>query len=92
MTATIARPDPLDRRFSRRVPTRSRGLIKTHGLETPCIVRDRSSGGARLVFERDVQLESAFTLTDATGNSPLQVKLVWIDCRQAGVSFLTPCK
>ena len=86
MPYPLARPDPLDRRYNRRVPSRARGVVQLAASTVDCIIRDRSPGGLRIVFRTPVELEPEFTLVEGAG-APRRVKLIWTDGRQAGVAF-----
>ena len=88
MPNPLARPDPLDRRYRRRVATRVRGSVHVGGRDIACIVRDRSRGGRRIVFEQDVDLEPTFLFAESGTHTPKQVRLIWTDGRQAGISIV----
>lgn len=85
MPYPLARPDPLDRRYNRRAPSRARGVVQLTTSTVDCIIRDRSPGGLRIVFRSPVELEPDFTLVEA--GTPRRVRLIWTDGRQAGVAF-----
>ena len=80
-----ARPDPLDRRISPRSQTDLRARVELDGVATPCAIRDRSPGGARIVMARACVLPSAFTLIETRSGRCWRAELVWSDDRQAGV-------
>lgn len=75
----------LDRRIHARSLTDERATALLARGEVACVVRDRSAGGARLVFKSPVDLEPAFQLRSGAVSRPVEV--IWSDRRQAGVRF-----
>ena len=75
----------LDRRIHTRSLTDERGVAVLGKGEVACVVRDRSAGGARLVFKAPLELDAAFQLR--TGAVSRRVEVIWSDKRQAGVRF-----
>ena len=84
-TYARSRPDPLDRRISSRSQTDIKAVIKLDGFDLPCAIRDRSSGGARLVMKADHPLPTAFRLVELKSGREHAATLIWTDKRQAGV-------
>ena len=79
--------DTLNRRIHPRSLTDERAEIAIFDHRLACVVRDRSHGGARLVFRRSgPALPSRFALVTNLGERA--VELVWFDGLQAGVRFL----
>ena len=83
-----AKPDPPDRRFTRRKTTAMRAEIVFDDARIACIVRDVSVGGARLILAEATDLPPEFTLTQGKGRRPRFARLVWIDDRQVGAAWL----
>ena len=82
-----ARPDPPDRRYNPRCVTNIRGVVRLpDGTTESCLVRDVSSGGCRLVFQRTIALPAEFELVIGEGGRARPVRLVWFEGRQAGVA------
>lgn len=52
-----------------------------------CIIRDRSDSGLRLVFKSRVALDPSFQIVAESLEVSRTVRLVWMDERQAGVTF-----
>lgn len=75
----------LNRRIHPRSLTDVRAHVQVNGTLVSCVIRDRSAGGARLVFRRVVQLPPRFELRERT--AVYGVELVWFDGVQAGVRF-----
>ena len=75
----------LDRRIHARSLTDERAVAVLARGEVACVVRDRSPGGARLVFKSPLELDPAFQLR--TGATSRPVEVIWSDKRQAGVRF-----
>jgi hypothetical protein len=84
-TYARSRPDPLDRRISPRSQTDLRATIKLDGFDVPCAIRDRSSGGARIVMKSDHPLPETFLLVEVKSGREHRARLIWSDKRQAGV-------
>lgn len=81
-----ARPDPPDRRFNPRCVTNVRGqIILPDGNRHPCLVRDISLDGARLVLDRPLDLSHEFSLAVGARGRPYPVRLVWFHDRQVGI-------
>ena len=75
----------LDRRIHSRSLTDERATALLTRGEVACVVRDRSSGGARLVFKSPTELDAAFQLRTGAVSRPVEV--IGADTRQAGVRF-----
>ena len=75
----------LNHRIHPRSLTDQRAEILVEGNRIGCVVRDRSDGGARLVFRRAVALPPTFTLQEKL--IVQVVELIWFDGVQAGVRF-----
>ena len=75
----------LNRRVHPRSLTDQRAEIVLDEGRIRCVVRDRSAGGARLVFRHVTRLPGVFDLLD--GTTTRRVELVWFDGLQAGVRF-----
>ena len=52
-----------------------------------CLVRDLSSGGARIVFSGSTPIPDAFVLTIPNTGDTRAVRIVWRDGLQAGVAY-----
>ncbi len=52
-----------------------------------CLVRDRSPGGARIVFSGSAPIPDAFNLTIRDGGETRSVRVVWRDGLQVGVAY-----
>lgn len=52
-----------------------------------CLVRDRSPGGARLVFSGSTPIPDVFDLTIRENGETRRVRVVWRDGMQAGVAY-----
>ena len=52
-----------------------------------CLVRDRSPGGARLVFSGSTPIPDAFDLTIRDSGETRSVRVVWREGLQAGVAY-----
>ena len=52
-----------------------------------CLVRDRSPGGARIVFSGSTPIPDAFGLTIRESGETRSVRVVWRDGLQAGVAY-----
>lgn len=76
----------LSRRIHPRSLTDQRAQVELEASQIACVIRDRSAGGARLVFRRPVSLPPAFALREKV--SAQAVELIWFDGVQAGVKFL----
>ena len=82
-----ARPDALDRRYNPRCVTNIRArVLLPNGASEPCLVRDVSRGGSRLVFQRTVALPVEFELVIGERGRARPVRLVWFEGRQAGIA------
>ena len=53
------------------------------GVQRSCVIRDRSEGGARLVFNDGGGLQACFRVD--TLNAVFAAELIWSDGHQAGV-------
>ena len=82
-----ARPDPPDRRFTRRKTTEMRAEIVFDDARIACIVRDVSTGGARLILAEAVDLPPEFKLLQGKGRRMRFARLVWIDGREIGAAW-----
>ena len=76
----------LNRRIHPRSLTDQRAEVVLHDCRVACVIRDRSIGGARLVFRHATALPGAFELDE--GSLCHSVELVWFDGVQAGVRLL----
>lgn len=83
-----AAPEPADRRISPRVRTADKARVVSDDGEWDCIIKDRSDGGARLLFRKVTPLPHLFTLTKLTDASSRRVRLVWTAANEAGVAFV----
>lgn len=82
-----ARPDPPDRRYNPRCVTNIRAVARLpDGTAEPCLVRDVSRGGSRLVFQRTIPLPTEFDLVVGDHGRARRVRLVWFEGRQAGIA------
>ncbi len=77
----------LNRRIHPRSLTDERAEVVFADTRLGCVVRDRSTGGARLVLRRRAELPAHFDV--ATRTALLRAELVWFDGVQAGVRFET---
>ena len=75
----------LNRRIHSRSLTDERAEVVLPVGRLACVVRDRSSGGARLVFRSRTDLPASFTLSARLGSRT--VRLIWFDGVQAGVRY-----
>lgn len=74
--------------LNRRIHPRSLTDVKAtaefpDGAKRSCVIRDRSDGGARLVFTDDGGLQVRFHVHTST--AAFVAELIWSDGRQAGV-------
>jgi len=78
-----------ERRGERRQKVLKGGQVKlTDWVFVNCIVRDISTGGARLEFEGPVYLPSEFQLHVASADITVPVTPTWQRRREAGVRFV----
>jgi hypothetical protein len=83
-----AAPEPADRRISPRVRTADKARVESDAGAWDCIIKDRSDGGARLLFRKPVPLPDTFLLIKQTDQSSRRVRLVWTAENEAGVAFI----
>ena len=85
-----AKRDPPDLRMSPRSLTDVRAEVcePGGGILIKCVIRDQSTGGARLVFRGAVTLPEEFEVVEAGGRRVRRARLVWRDQKQAGVTWL----
>ena len=76
----------LNRRIHPRSLTDERADLLDGDQTHRCVVRDRSQGGARLVFRQAVSLSQLAVLV-ARGTTR-SIEVIWSDGRQAGVRFV----
>lgn len=86
---TRARPDQPDRRYNPRRTTNIRAEIQlSDARKVPCIVRDASATGARLIVDQPLAWEPTLILIGGGGRSaPRPARVVWTDTRQAGIAY-----
>ena len=77
-----------DRRISRRERLAVRAKVVLSGDPANCVIRDRSDGGARLVFAQPPQLPAQFVLIEEVNGVRRNVKLIWAADVEAGVAFI----
>ncbi|MFN3513211.1 MAG: hypothetical protein ACK41C_09215 [Phenylobacterium sp.] len=83
-----AAPEPADRRISPRVRTADKArVVADTGEAWPCVIKDRSDGGSRLLFRAPVTLPPMFTLVKESDGASRRVRLVWTAANEAGVAF-----
>lgn len=77
-----------ERRLSKRELCRVKASFSTEeGAAFPCVIRDRSEGGMRLLFPDPVELPpEGYVVTPTTRR---RVRVVWVAERQCGVAFMT---
>jgi len=78
----------LDRRVSRRERLAVRAKVMIDDKRVSCVIRDRSEGGARLVFSTAQSLPTRFTLVEEVNGVRREVQLIWAASTEAGVAFL----
>jgi hypothetical protein len=83
-----AAPEPPDRRISprERVSVRAELLLEGRGV-VDCVIRDRSTGGLRLLFRHEIELPPTFKVLDRVSGKARGVKMVWTSVREVGVAF-----
>ena len=57
------------------------------GSSAECLVRDRSPGGARIVFSGSTPIPNVFDLTIRDSGETRSVRVAWRDGLQAGVAY-----
>lgn len=62
-------------------------VINGRGEEYPCILRDVSDSGARVVFEGEPGLQPTVILRVELTGETKQAQVVWQKGREAGLSF-----
>ena len=76
------------KRAKDRTPTFRAGRVIFSGRsETPCVIKDLSDLGARIVLEGEASLPPLVTLVIATTGSRKEARVVWQDEREVGLSF-----
>lgn len=81
----------MDQRASERARTLLAGrvIFNDRSSVIDCIVRDLSSGGARIAFDYPVSIPDRFELEIPRRNISTPVRITWSDAREHGVAFLT---
>ena len=76
------------RRISRRerISVRAKALAGDQSVN--CVIRDRSNGGARLLFTDALQLPTQFVLVEEVNGTRRDVRLIWAAHLEAGVAFI----
>jgi hypothetical protein len=74
--------------MSRRERLSVRAKAVLGGERIACVIRDRSEGGARLVFAEELQLPPSFLLVEEVNGVRREVKLIWAAKTEAGVAFV----
>jgi hypothetical protein len=85
-----SRPGPADKkkRAKDRTPTFKAGRVVFSGRsEAPCVIKDLSDSGARIVLEGEASLPPQVTLVIATTGSRKEASVVWQVDREVGLSF-----
>lgn len=76
------------KRAKDRTPTFRAGRVIFSGRsEAPCVIKDLSDVGARIVLEGEASLPPLVTLVIATTGSRKAARVVWQDEREVGLSF-----
>ena len=80
---------PSERRQSvrRRTYLGGRATYEKPVSSDECLVRDRSSGGARIEFSGSTPFPDAFDLTIRDSGEKRSVRVVWRDGLRAGVAY-----
>ena len=78
----------LDRRMSRRERLSVRAKAMIADARVNCVIRDRSVGGARLVFAEALDLPPRFTIVEEVNGVRREVMLIWASPMEAGVAFI----
>jgi hypothetical protein len=78
----------LDRRMSRRERLSVRAKAVVDDERVACVIRDRSEGGARLVFAEERRLPPRFLLVEEVNGVRREVKLIWAAKTECGVAFV----
>ncbi|MEO6339801.1 MAG: hypothetical protein ABIO39_07185 [Caulobacteraceae bacterium] len=74
--------------MSRRERIAVRAKAVTSDQSANCVIRDRSPGGARLLFADALQLPTQFMLIEEVNGIRREVRLIWAAHLEAGVAFL----
>ncbi len=85
-----SRPGPADKkkRAKDRTPTFKAGRVVFGGCsEAPCVIKDLTDSGARIVLEGEASLPPQVTLVIATTGSRRVASVIWQVDREAGLSF-----
>ena len=53
-----------------------------------CVIRDRSVGGARLVFAEALDLPPRFMIVEEVNGVRREVQLIWASPMECGVAFI----
>jgi hypothetical protein len=73
--------------MSRRERLSVRAKVVLDGERIACVIRDKSEGGARLVFAEALQLPPNFLLVEEVNGVRRPVRLIWAAKTEAGVAF-----
>lgn len=68
--------------------TADKARVVSEDGEWDCIIKDRSDGGARLLFRKPAPLPHLFTLVKLADSTQRRVRLVWTAANEAGVAFV----
>lgn len=81
----------MDQRSSERARTFLSGRIIFNNRASliDCIVRDLSSGGARIAFEHPIDIPKEFELEIPRRNISAPARIIWSDAKEHGVTFLS---
>lgn len=91
MARTAANAEPVEKRRHSRLNTRRDAHMQAQGGPVPVQVTNWSPAGARLDFDRPIELPAEFKLLlgpkEHGGEPSIRCRLRWVDGSSAGVSF-----
>ena len=74
--------------MSRRERLSVRAKVVFAELRVNCVIRDRSTGGARLVFAEALDLPPRFMIVEEVNGVRREVQLIWASSMECGVAFI----
>lgn len=91
MAKNALKAEPVEKRRHSRLNTRRDAHLQAQGGAVPVQITNWSPAGARLDFDRPIELPAEFKILlgpkEHGGEPSIRCRLRWIDGRSAGVSF-----